>query len=310
MTWLYWLFPLVLVVGIWLLFRAFREKPRRSSKRDERRQPQNTSSPPPLILTPTKTQPIELLPSPRPVPVPRPRPINVPLADTPPIETLLAQEQSGQLEKDNWEIHGEVVGEFPVKATLHLHYVDGGGLATERTVEIRKCGQYFDDVMVAGYCRMRNANRTFLVSRIKKCFDEDTGEVVTDVAKYLRDRYEQSPDGALDRWLADEYDVLRVLLYVAKADGFLRKPEKAIIAAYCRELIGDTRITDEMIANVLGGLAVPSVHVFRRIVGQLQSRSPEVHGHIITVVEKIIGTDKNVHPAEQEALDYLQKRWG
>lgn len=64
-----------------------------------------------------------------------------------------------------------------------------------------------------------------------------------------------------------------------------------------------------MIADVLGRLEVPSVHVFRRIVGSLKSKAVESRNQIIETVEKIIATDKKIHPAEQEALDYLRKRW-
>lgn len=211
-------------------------------------------------------------------------------------------------EKDNWEIKGEVTHEFPVKAVLHLSYVDGNGLATERTVETRRCGQYFDDIMIGGHCRLRNSYRSFLVSRIKSCFDEDTGEVVSDVARYLRTHYEQSPDYTLDQFLNNEYDTLRVLLYVAKADGYLRAPEKAIISAYCREACGDDRITDTMIGNTLARLEVPSIHVFRRIVGKIKDKPSNWRAKIIETVERIIATDKKTHPSEQEALDYLRKR--
>lgn len=264
MTWLDWLFPLVLVVVIWLIFRNSRKKPK--------------------VIGTIEIRVRENLPAP--------------------------PAQPDMPEKDRWEVNeSEVAYKFPVKAVLHFRYVDGGGLATERTVDVRECGPYLGDTMIAAHCRLRDARRTFLVSRIKNCFDEETGEVVNDVAQYLRDRYEQSPDGALDRWLADEYDVLRVLLYAAKADGFLRKPEKAIIAAHCREAINDSRVTDDMIADVLGRLEVPSVHVFRRIVGSLKSKAVESRNQIIETVEKIIATDKKIHPAEQEALDYLRKRW-
>lgn len=312
MTFLSWLFPLVLAVGIWLVYRNFREKPKNPGKPAGQGNPPETSHQSPLILTPTKTRSIDIMPR-APVPArgpePKPCPSDVPLTNTPPIETLLAQEQSGQLEKDNWEIRGEVTDEFPVRAVLHLHYVDGGGLATERTVEVRKCGQYFDDVMVAGYCRLRNANRTFLVSRITTCFDEETGEVVDNIAQYLRQRYEKSPDYALDQFLDDECDTLRILLYVAKADGYLRTPEKAVIAAYCRETCGDVRVSDAMMANALAMLEVPSIHIFRRIVGALKNKPSESRARIIETVERLIATDKKTHPAEQEALDYLRKRW-
>lgn len=317
MTWLDWLFPLLVLVGIlWVIRNARKKKkshgrptnqpPRQSGRTSET--PRSSS----LTLTPTKTKSIELQwPSSSTGPAPFRRSVpQAPLPDTPPLETLLVQNQFGQPEKDHWEVNeSEVSYRFPVKAALHFQYVDGRGLATARTVDVRECGPYFDDTMFQGHCRLRDARRTFLVSRMKNCFDEDTGEVISDVAKYLHDRYVQSPEGAIDRWLEDEHDALRVLLYVAKADGYFRKPERAIIATYFRESINDPRITDDMVANVLGRLEVPSIHVFRRLVGKLRDRLPEMRARIIATVEKIIGTDKVVHPAEQDALDYLRKKW-
>jgi hypothetical protein len=212
-------------------------------------------------------------------------------------------------ERDNWEIKGEVTGEFLVRALLHIHYVDGAGLATERTVEIKRCGQYLDDVMMHGYCRLREAPRSFLVSRIKRCFDEETGEVVTDVSGYLNARYEQSPEYSLDQWFQREHDILRILLYVAKADGYLRAKEREAIVQYGRVMCGDDRITEGMIADLLSRIETPSIHVFKRLVGTLQHEATEKRNQIIRLVEQLISTDNKTHPAELEALAYLRERW-
>ena len=292
------LFPLLVLVvvgGFLYSHRRSRKLPQPSRNNptkplsDEDRAYADYYAPRPLELTPTASQVVSAVPS--------------------PATALAANDRHDDPQKDSWEIRGEVTGEFQVKAVFRLHYVDGSGLATERTVEVRRCGQYFDDVMIAGHCRLRNAYRSFLVSRIKSCFDEETGEVVANVGTYLKARYEQSPEYALMQLLEREHNALRILLYVAKADGYLRAKEKALIAQYCRDLCSDDRITDAMMDDALGCLEVPSIHVFRRLVTPLKSSPAESRAKLIDTVEKMITTDKKIHPAEQEALDYLRNKW-
>jgi hypothetical protein len=144
------------------------------------------------------------------------------------------------IDKDNWEgSFWEVQDPFPVKASLRIDYEDGAGKKTERVVDVRQFGIDGYGNLLIGHCLMRNATRTFRTDRIKRCIDEETGEVVDDVFAYLRAKYESSPEHARDRLYEEEYDTLRVLLYVGKADGQLRAAEKAIIRVACRALAND-----------------------------------------------------------------------
>lgn len=97
-------------------------------------------------------------------------------------------------DKDNWEgSFWEVQQPFPSKATLRIKYEDGVGKQTERVVDVRQFGTDVNGYILIGHCRMRNATRTFRTDRIKKCIDEETGEIVSDVLAYLREKIENKP---------------------------------------------------------------------------------------------------------------------
>lgn len=215
------------------------------------------------------------------------------------------------IDKDNWEgSFWEVEAPFPVKSTLLLSYVDGQGSATERTVDVRQAGAAPYGAMLIGRCHMRDATRTFRTDRIKHCVDAETGEVIDDVYKYLRSKYESSSDFTLDKLYNDEYDTLRVLLYVGKADGQLRAPERKVIAAACKVLTGDTRIDDEQVKALLGQMDVPTLQSFKVAVGNINKRRDEsLKRKVLKAAEAIVATQKTVTATEQDALDYITKRF-
>ncbi len=156
---------------------------------------------------------------------------------------------------------------------------------------------------------MRDATRTFRTDRIKRCIDEDTGEIISDVRAYLIKRYEESPERSRDKLVEDECDVLRVLLYLGKADGQLRAAEKAVIRDTCVALVGDSRLTDKQIDNLFATLDVPTLQAFKLAVGRLSKRDQSSRQVLLDAAQKMIGTQKAVHQAEQEAIDYMRKRF-
>lgn len=150
-----------------------------------------------------------------------------------------------QIDQDEWEgSFWEVTQPLPAKARLRLKYTDGAGRKSERTVDVRQFGAMGSNALLIGHCHMRNATRTFRSDRIGSCIDEETGEVLSDVPAYLQQKYDQSPDKTRDLLLEGEYDTLRVLLYVGKADGQLRVAEKAVIRHTCIAIANDSRLTD------------------------------------------------------------------
>lgn len=212
-------------------------------------------------------------------------------------------------DKDNWEgSFWEVQQPFPAKATLRIKYEDGAGTQTERVVDVRQFGTDGNGNILIGYCPMRNATRTFRTDRIKRCIDEETGELVSDVFAYLREKYDSSPERMRDTLIEKEYDTLRVLLYVGKADGQLRAPERAIIRETCRALANDSRITDAMIDELFSSLDSPTLHAFKLAVGRIGKTEATARTLLMKAAEDMVATQRAVHPAEKEALEYMRKR--
>ena len=67
--------------------------------------------------------------------------------------------------------------------------------------------------------------------------------------------------------VSDYLDALKVVYYVAKADGQYRKAEKEVVTKFVQILVCDIRITSEMIDKALQTVAVPSIQAFKLAVG-------------------------------------------
>jgi WYL domain len=214
------------------------------------------------------------------------------------------------IDKDEWEgSFWEVAQPLSSKAKLRLKYTDGAGRKTERKVDVRQFGAIGSNTLLIGHCNLRDATRTFRTDRIEACIDEETGEVVTDVRAYLQTKYDQSPDRSKDLLFEGEYDTLRVLLYVGKADGQLRAAEKTVIRDTCVAITNDSRLTDSAIDDLLASMDVPTLQAFKLAVGRLSKRDQAAQTMVMTAAERIVATQKAVHQAEQDALDYMKKRF-
>ncbi|MBP6528539.1 MAG: hypothetical protein KA260_00360 [Burkholderiales bacterium] len=244
-------------------------------------------------------------------PSPQPEPLEIPIKITVSYEDGgYGRQPRESIDKDEWEgSFWEVTQPLPAKARLRLKYTDGAGRKSERTVDVRHFGLIGPNTLLIGHCNMRDATRTFRSDRIESCLDEETGEVVTDVRSYLQAKYDQSADRTKDLLLEGEYDTLRVLLYVGKADGQLRAAEKAVIRETCIAITNDSRLTDSTIEELFVSMDVPTLQAFKLAVGRLAKRDKAAQAVVMTAAEKMVATQKAVHQAEQEALDYMKKRF-
>ncbi len=213
-------------------------------------------------------------------------------------------------DKDDWEgSFWEVSQPIPAKAKLRLDYTDGSGKRTTRNVDVRQFGIMGPYALLIAHCHMRDATRTFRTDRIRACVDVETGEIVPDVKAFLQEKYESSPERAKELFLEAEFDVLRILLFVGKADGQLRAAEKAVIREVCLALANDSRLTDEMIDESLQSMSVPTLQAFKLAAGRISKRDESSRSTVLAAAEKMVATQKTVHPAEAEALSYLRKRF-
>lgn len=196
---------------------------------------------------------------------------------------------------------------IPISLTLTFSYRDSQGAETERTVDVKKVypGQkisFFD-----GYCSLRNSNRTFRTDRVFKSFDAQTGEIIQDLSEYMSEAVNKSPFARGKKLANEQRDVLMVLLFLAKADGQLRAAERSVITNTCNQITGQ-HWTDDDIKAALSSMETPSRQAFNLAVGRVARDHQLPLDTIMDAARAIVATQKAVHPAEQEALDYILRR--
>jgi tellurite resistance protein len=210
---------------------------------------------------------------------------------------------------DDWEgSFWDVSAPISISYRLRIKYQSASGKETLRTVDVRQFGNYGDTCLIIANCHLRNATRTFRVDRIKMCIDESTGELISDVNEFLHRKYLESPERSIELLLEHEYDLLRILLYVAKADGQLRQAEKVIMHEVALTLAKDSRLTESDIDHIFSNMGIPSIHAFKLAVGRIVKKGDQSAQVVLDAARKIVLTQSTVHPSELEALEYIEKR--
>jgi hypothetical protein len=224
-------------------------------------------------------------------------------------ESRPSSSQDTDTDTDAWEgSFYDIAGpQRSAAKTVRLKYTDANGKQTDRVVNIRAFESSGSSALIFGHCHLRNANRTFRFDRMRKVVDEDTGEIITDLQKCLNDEWLATPQPVMDKLYEEHHDVLKLMLYMAKADGAVRAAELAVIARYCADITQDTRITVPMIKDMLQCVDVVSITTFVRTYNRLRRERPEAALMAAAACRDIVATQKTVHPNEQSALDALDK---
>lgn len=192
--------------------------------------------------------------------------------------------------------------------TLHIRYQRGTDDATERDVSVMN----FDPFTISGHCHLRGQHRSFRIFDIRECYDTATGEFVNkeNLPTYLYALYQQTSRYTLERLMAPEFPVLDILVFIAKADGQMRAAERGVIATACKVFTHDLRITESQANDAINRTTTLSLHSFKVAVGRINKLGDEaVKRKLLAASRTIIGTQKHITPGEQEALDYMAKRF-
>ena len=212
--------------------------------------------------------------------------------------------------------HDDDMAEFwseygmPAEALLRLTYEDSSGQVTERLFDTRLFTEPGSTFSILGHCHTRNAERTLRIDRITHCVDEHTGKTVDDVYEYLFDLYRQTPIFSLDNLVAEHGDTLRAIAYVLGAGDRWNSHGQAVIGIASRKLSGDARVTDAMLSPHLESISGDSLQAYRMVIGRLnKSLSAGAKSAVLRLATKVANLDRHISGAEQEALDYMAKRF-
>ena len=181
---------------------------------------------------------------------------------------------------------------------VQFDYIDAKDEKTTRRVKVSSV----DDEYLRGWCYERSASRTFRLDRIAKLYDED-GKKVKDIMGFFKDEYEKSSDYILMNYIDENIYLLKVLIYLVKADGRYSAKEKVVVRKFLRDMT-EIDFEDDLIDKIMKSITAPSFDEFKSYVDELSSK--ENRYDLTGVAKDIIGTQSSVHPNEQQALDYIE----
>ena len=226
-------------------------------------------------------------------------------------------------EKDAWEEsdleygqYGEYVafersGSAESNTILEIEYVDRNGVKSERRIRVRRVS-FNADVSNAGihaYCYVRQAGRTFIASRISRCVDIRTGEVIANIPAFLMSEYKHSKYGRIEALRESHSDEIAALVYLSKIDGRSTKAEKEAIAIYLQNSFDCSGLSREDIIEDLTNETVLSLTQFQRCVGRLSRQANLNRDAFMGAVKSIIGSSKSPpRPSAVEVLEYIAKK--
>lgn len=232
-------------------------------------------------------------------------------------------------DSDNFEgwFYEEVEDYIPIKKSFKIKYKDGKDNITNREIYINKFGKAPFGGFILAHCSLRNGNRTFRTDRITECIDIESGEYINDISRYLEDIYLNSEeyknyqelkrkreDREVSKKYIDEFlnrydNLLKILIYIVRCDGTYNAKEKAIIKELFEDLEEDNELlTDKILHKILLDSPIPTNRSFKINVDKFikENKYPQIN--LIDIAQNIISTQKNIHPNEQEILNYFSKK--
>lgn len=135
--------------------------------------------------------------------------------------------------------------------TFGIKYFDAKGNVSVRRVSC----QSFDGSHLYAYCHERKRARCFRLDRIREIYDMHTGEIWDDASEFLgvlsdfgirRKSDKPAPGKNQEKAMSRIRDGVRVLVYIARSDGFVHPKEMEVVEDYCRQRCsgGNTQARD------------------------------------------------------------------
>lgn len=180
---------------------------------------------------------------------------------------------------------------------------------------------------VHGFCQLRKADRTFRIDGIREVVDHRTGETFNDPAGYFlpyveiarwRDFAEPSAADAdagkmsnpTQMVLSSVRDEIKIVLYVARADGDFQIDEQNVISDFIARraaMLGDAVARDYDHGRIMAWARnmIPDYATFERAVQRLATR-PEVDvAEVWRTCKTLVMADREIEPREVDAMDSL-----
>jgi hypothetical protein len=239
-----------------------------------------------------------------------------------------AFEAAADAEQDTPDMLGESPSDPQANVdglVLGIVYEDTRGKVSRRMVRVKAIGPSDGAGYVHGFCQLRRADRTFRIDGIREVVDHRTGETFTDAAAYFL------PYVEIARWrdfaepaaadtgrmsnptqmvLSSVRDEIKIVLYVARADGDFQVDEQDVISDFIRRraaMLGEAvaRGYDHGRIMAWARNMNPDYATFERAVQRLATRPDVDVADVWHTCKTLVMADREIEPREVDAMDSL-----
>ncbi|GFZ80887.1 hypothetical protein GCM10011497_06810 [Elstera cyanobacteriorum] len=188
-----------------------------------------------------------------------------------------------------------------------MRYTNAAGIESTRRVAVAGATNDY----AYGHCLEAGDQRQFRWDRMAELVELQTGEILTPGAPETLGRIEDVRRGPIFAALRPLRPALNVLAYVARRDGAMRKPERAIIVAFAQQ---DSAACAALAAEVLDAeiKKLPPIEVgeMRYHLKALADRPEAWRADLCALCVRLAQSDKVLHDAERNTLADIHRRLG
>lgn len=183
-----------------------------------------------------------------------------------------------------------------------ITYIDASGFENKRKISVLKTDGYY----LYSWCHLKDDRRTFFAHMVQEAVNLDTGEVVASILDDIESTYARSHEGKHEIGMNTELHAIRILFFVAKADGRLIKAERGLIADYILSSKSGYDLDAETLDDMVKYIDEPSVSEFVRLVNDMAKKDKSKLERIFAYAKGIVATEKKVNPMEEAALKLIE----
>lgn len=205
---------------------------------------------------------------------------------------------------------GPVPPGIPAHNLALIEYVDAEQRLSRRRITVQRVSWLGpDDAYLFSYCHERQANRTFLLRRVKSVTDMQTGEMFSAPVEYFRGVAPEDEGTPLERvFRAMECEIL-ALVYLARADARMVADERQEIAGF---IAGAQRGTTASVAQIDQRIKRTRCEddEFVEAMQALSGRPENQREALFDAAQRVMNADGRQHPAESEIVEKLRAALG
>lgn len=183
-----------------------------------------------------------------------------------------------------------------------LFYTDFNGNETRREIDFK---EFLNDgkLYIKAWCHLRSDFRQFDICRIERLLD-CAGKEIPDPEGYFRQLYENSDEYKAAAYFELHSDELKALVFLARADGQMRKNEREVIADYVRRKLPD--VSADVLDSHIKACSC-EFSEFQKLIKLLAEKSAETKNALVDSAEQIYSLKKSPDAIETGIFQKIQE---